>query len=192
MFEKRVANSPKTILTAFFYLCQDDFARGFMYCDSPHYYTWNSMRKMWNRHKQGTPVPDHLGVRSSDTTGSVYTVHPLNFECFCMRLLLHVVRGPTSFANLSTVDGQQCETFREACSKRGLLEDDAHWDKPLEEAAASHSAVMLRSFSAVMIVLCSLGDGRQLWGKYKENFVEDVLLRYVNTLQIKMFSVIPL
>jgi hypothetical protein len=28
-----------------------------------------------------------------------------------------------------------------------------------------------------MIVLCSLGDGRQLWGKYKENFAEDVLLQ---------------
>jgi hypothetical protein len=79
-----------------------------------------------------------------------------------MRLLLHVVRGPTSFANLRTVDGQQCETFREACSKRGLLEDDAHWDNALEEATASHSAVMLRSLFAVMIVLCGLGEGKQL------------------------------
>ena len=74
------------------------------------------------------------------------------------------------------MDGQQCETLREACSKRGLLADDAHWDKTLEEAAASHSAVMLRSLFAVMIVLCGLGDGRQLWGKYKESFAEDVLL----------------
>jgi hypothetical protein len=93
-----------------------------------------------------------------------------------MRLLLLVVIGPTFFANLRTVDGQQCEMFREACSKRGLLEDDVHWDKALEEAAASHSAVMLRSLFAVMIVLCGLGDGRQLWGKYKESFAEDVLL----------------
>jgi hypothetical protein len=87
-----------------------------------------------------------------------------------MRLLLHAVRGPTSFANLRTVDGQQRETFHEACSERGLLEDDVHWDKALEEASASHSAVMLRSLFAVMIVLCCLGDGKQLWGKYKENF----------------------
>jgi hypothetical protein len=74
------------------------------------------------------------------------------------------------------VDDQQCETFREACSKRGLLEDDAHWDKALEEAAASLSVVMLRSLFAVMIVLCGLGDGRQLWGKY-ESFAVDVLLQ---------------
>jgi hypothetical protein len=53
----------------------------------------------------------------------------------------------------------------------------AHWDKALEEAAASHSAVTLRSLFTVMIVLCGLGDGRQLWGKYKESFAEDVLLQ---------------
>jgi hypothetical protein len=94
-----------------------------------------------------------------------------------MRLLLHVVRGLTSFANLHTVDGQQCETFREGCSKRGLLEDDAHWDKAMEEAAASLSVVMLRSFFAVMIVFSGLGDGRQLWGKYSESFAEDELLQ---------------
>jgi hypothetical protein len=73
------------------------------------------------------------------------------------------------------VDGQQCETFREACSKRGLLEDDANWDKALE-AAVNHYAVMLRSLFAVMIVLCGLGDGRQLQGKHKESFAENVLL----------------
>jgi hypothetical protein len=28
-----------------------------------------------------------------------------------------------------------------------------------------------------MIVPCGLGDGRQLWGKYKESFAEDVLLQ---------------
>jgi hypothetical protein len=82
-----------------------------------------------------------------------------------MRLLLHVVRGPIFFANIRTVDGQKFETFREAFSKRGLLEDDAHWDKALEEAAASHSAVMLRSLFVVMVVLCGLGDGRAVVGK---------------------------
>jgi hypothetical protein len=69
---KKAANSPKTTLTAFFDLCQkDDFARGLLYCDIPQYYTWNSQRKMWNRRKQSTPVPDHPGVRSSDIIGRV-------------------------------------------------------------------------------------------------------------------------
>jgi hypothetical protein len=95
-----------------------------------------------------------------------------------MRFLLHVVRGPTSFANLHTVNGQQCVTFREACSKRGLLEDYGHWDKALEEAAVSHSAAVLRSLFADMIVFCGFGDGRQLWGKY-ESFAVDVFLQVV-------------
>jgi hypothetical protein len=36
---------------------------------------------------------------------------------------------------------------------------------------------MLRSLFAAMIILCGLGDARQSWGEYKENFPEDVLLQ---------------
>jgi hypothetical protein len=105
-FEERASNPSKTILNAFFDLCQkDDFARGLLYCDIPKYYKWNSQRKMWNWRKQGTPVPDHSGVRLSDTVGRVYTVHPLNF-----RVLLQAFASACSqrinFANLRTMDGQ--------------------------------------------------------------------------------------
>ena len=39
-------------------------------------------------------------------------------------MLLHV-RGVTSFTDLRTVNGQLCETFKDACSQLNLLEDDA-------------------------------------------------------------------
>jgi hypothetical protein len=47
-----------------------------------------------------------------------------------------VIRGPTSFGHLKTVDGEICETFHEACLRRGLLEDDGEWELCLRDAGA--------------------------------------------------------
>jgi hypothetical protein len=82
-------------------------------------------------------VKGHPGVCATHALGRVYTVHLSNSECFYLRMLLHVVRGPTSFTDLKTVNGVTCETYREACDRRGLLESDAHWDSALAEAVAS-------------------------------------------------------
>ena len=105
----------------------------------PKYYTWCPSTKKYSRRAQGTPVEGFPGIKASDALGRVYTVHPNNFECFCLRLLLHHVNGPTSFHDLRTVNGHICETFREACNKRDLLEDDNHWNATLTEAAATDS-----------------------------------------------------
>jgi hypothetical protein len=107
--------------------------------------------------------------------GRVYTIHPMNFECFCLRLLLHVVPGPTSFEDVRTVDGHVCATFKEACAERGLLEDDQHWDKALEEASVSHSAWMVRQLFAIMLVYCNLAKAALLWEKHRDSMSEDVL-----------------
>ena len=41
-------------------------------------------------------------IYESDCLGRVYTVHPNDTECYHLRLLLHTVRGPTSFEALRT------------------------------------------------------------------------------------------
>ena len=69
--------------------------------------------KTFNRRKQGEIVPGEIGVKSSDALGRVHTVHLNNLECYFLRLLLHNVKGPTSFDDLKTVNGQICESFRE-------------------------------------------------------------------------------
>ena len=95
--------------------------------------------------KQGERVPGYDGG-ASDALGRVYTVHPTNAKCFYLRLLLHTVRGPTSFRDLKTLDGEECETFREACQTVGLLEDDQHWNITLFEASLTRFPTKLRHF----------------------------------------------
>lgn len=143
----RINNPPKTTLLAFFELCQVDiFARTLLYCEVPAYYTWKN--NQFYRRQQGQPVSGYPGVKKDRVLGRVYTVHPSNTECYYLRLLLHEIRGPTSFTYLKTVNGEVQSTFQAACKALGLLEDDAHWDRTLE-VSLSHSPNRIRELFAI-------------------------------------------
>ena len=174
--QERAENPPATTLTAFFNLCQnDEFAKGLLYCEVPRYYTWQS-NKTWKRRRRGTEVDGHHGIYSDTALGRVYTVHPNNSECFYLRLLLHDVRGPTSFLSLRTDDdGFVSATYHEACQRHGLLENDNHWNATMEEAATSCSASKLRSLFAILITCCSPSNPRNLWETHRESMTEDIL-----------------
>lgn len=81
----------------------------------PQYYTFNITQKKFKRRKNGTLVQGFPGVRKTDMIGRVYTVHLRNMECYCLRILLHKIKGPTSFDHLKTVVGIVCESFQKAC-----------------------------------------------------------------------------
>ncbi|GFV33810.1 ATP-dependent DNA helicase, partial [Trichonephila clavipes] len=184
-FRERMATPPKTTLTAFFQLCQNDaFAKTLLYVDVPRYYTWNVSLKEWKRRVQGTHVNGWPGVKAGDALGRIYTVHVSNFECYCLRMLLNVIQGPTNFLDLKTVDGQEFETFRQVCEKLGLLEDDNHWDATMEEAVLCRSPSQIRELFAILICTCGLSNPLQLWDKYKVALSEDILHRFEKMDQV--------
>lgn len=129
---QQAQSPPPTTLTAFFVLCQNDlFAKTMLYEEVPAYFTWNASTKKFHRRKQGTAVDGWHDLYRTDALGRLYTVHPKNDECFFLRMLLINVRGPISFEDLRTVNGQICASYREACQELQLLENDAHWEKTL-------------------------------------------------------------
>ena len=145
--------APRTTLTAFFELCrQDQFARTLLYKEVNHYYTWNSTNKRWSRRVRGEQIPGNPQIRYSNALGRIYVVHPNNAECFYLRILLLNVRGPTSFENLRTVSGEIQTTYRLACSKLRLIENDNHWKDTLKEASETASAHKLRDLFAIMLI----------------------------------------
>ncbi|GFY14242.1 ATP-dependent DNA helicase [Trichonephila clavipes] len=125
--------------------------------------------------KNCTSVENQPGIKASDALGLVYTVHVTNLECFCLRMLLHHVRGPTSFTELKIVNGQECQTYREACEARRLLENDNHWDETLEKAVQCRSPDKIRELYATLLFSCGLSNPQTLWDKYKEYMAEDIL-----------------
>ncbi|XP_054287893.1 uncharacterized protein LOC129003620 [Macrosteles quadrilineatus] len=176
---ERLQNPPPTTLTAFFDLCQnDDFAKTLLYHEVPHYFTFNATEKVFRRRIQGTPVHGYADVKYSDALGRVYTVHPANFECYCLRLLLHKVRGPTSFQQLRTANNQICGTYREACQALGLLENDNHWESTMEEAVLTRSASRVRHLFAILISTCELSSPITLWESFRNDLSDDILHRH--------------
>lgn len=179
---QRAAQPPSTTLTAFFTLCQiDTFARTLLYSEIPTYYTWNQSSKIFQRRKRGKPVEGHPNVFSTEALGRIYTVHPNNAECFYLRLLLVKVRGPTSFQNLRTINGQLCATYREACQRLHLLEDDTHWDHALNDASISAHPHQIRTLFAIIISTCFPSNPLELWRKYRDHMTEDILHRIRRT-----------
>jgi ATP-dependent DNA helicase PIF1 len=87
------------------------------------------------------------------------------------------VRGPSSFTDLRTVDGQEL-SFREACLARGLLENDQHLHLAIEEAGVSQSAPNLRSLMAVILTTCIPSNPRTLWQQFRDLLSEDYLFRH--------------
>ncbi|CAG5034234.1 unnamed protein product [Parnassius apollo] len=152
-----------------------------LYSEVPRYYTWNTSRKEWKRRIQGAPVANWPGVKSSDAFGRVYTVHVTNFECFCLRLLLHHLRSPIGYKDHKTVNGQECATYREACEALHLLENDNHWDETMMESEQCHSPAKIRDLYATLISSCGLSNAHELWDKYKEYMAEDILQRLQQT-----------
>ncbi len=114
----------QTMLTAFFEANREesgitDFARQYTYQEFPQHFVWKEQQKWWALRQQGFAL------------GWMYFVSPTAGDCFYLRLLLTVVKGPTLFEDLRSYNSETLSTFCEAC-RRGLLEDD---NICLEEAA---------------------------------------------------------
>lgn len=90
-----------------------DNGLGYLYGEFPEHYKWDASAKTWsNRQNKNSMV------------GRLAFVAPSEGERFYLRLLLLNVRSPKSFTDLRTVQGYVCATFKEACLKAGILEED--------------------------------------------------------------------
>lgn len=120
-------------------------------------------------------VSGYVGVKQSEDLGRVYTVHLKNFECYYLRLLLHNIKDPTCFNDLKIINGQICESYREACQKRGLLEDDNHWDNTMNDAKLTEIPAKIRFLFIILLSNCEISNPKNLWEKYKFCMAEDIL-----------------
>ena len=79
----------------------------------------------WNQvTKQETVVEGYPDLRKTDALGRVYVVHANSSECFHLRILLHIVKGSTSFISLCTFQDITYEIFQGFCKAMYLLEED--------------------------------------------------------------------
>ena len=121
-------------------------------------------------------------IFEAPSIGRVYTVSPRQGECYYLRLLLHKVCGATSFDDLKKVSGEICPTFREACRRHGLLENDNQYSLALEEAAMSEMPSQVRTLYAIILTTCAPADSLALWDSHRDSMTEDYLHHHRLTL----------
>lgn len=171
---QRAANE-RTMLTEFFKANASDVtdpshnppvrARDLTYQEFPQRFVWSPTQKSWHVREQGFAI------------GRMYFVSPTAGERFYLRTLLSVVKGPTSFEDLRTVNGRLLHSYHEACVERGLLEDDGEWRLCLQEAAIMQTGSRLRHLFATMLMFCRLSNPYSLWLEFRQHICDDLAHR---------------
>ena len=153
-----------TALTAWFKINQSNpDARLTTYQNFPQNWVFVQNQKKWKPRDKGTAI------------GRMYFASPSSGERFYLRTLLTVTPGATSYAHLRTVDGVQYNTFKEACSALGLLEDDHEWRVCLGEAGDIQTGSALRMLFATILFHCDPNSPAVLWNQFKHKICDDLL-----------------
>ncbi|XP_070018321.1 uncharacterized protein [Nicotiana sylvestris] len=140
---------------------EDAMNLNLLYREFPEYFVWSATYKMWSHRQQGYAI------------GRVVTCHPTKGERFYLRLLLVNVRGPKSYKDLRTKNGETCDTFREVAEKRGLLLCDNNLIECMSEAVSYQMPHSLRQLFIVLLVYCNPANPRELWEKFECPISED-------------------
>ncbi|XP_021766704.1 uncharacterized protein LOC110731181 [Chenopodium quinoa] len=80
--------------------------------------------------------------------------------------------------DLRTVQGYVCATFKEACLKAGILEEDDAASICLAEATEIQLPGALRRLFATVLIFCQPSDPAELWRKYYPALSEDFAQKY--------------
>ncbi|XP_052626798.1 uncharacterized protein LOC128133416 [Lactuca sativa] len=109
----------------------DSEARKLTYVEFPTKFVWILNGRFWKRRKVGKAI------------GRIHSVSPKLGEAYFLRILLNKAKGPTSFDDIRTVNGQTHSSFRDACYALGLLDDDKEYIDAIKEASHSGSELSL-------------------------------------------------
>ncbi|CAN1186335.1 ATP-dependent DNA helicase PIF1 [Linum perenne] len=137
-------------------------ARQYTYVEFPQHYTWVVKDKVWRERKKQAAI------------GRLYYCHHSSGERFYLRMLLHTVRGCTSFEDIKTVHGVQYDTFKETCSAYGFLADDGEWNHCLQEVSLTATSHQIRMLFVRMIMYCQVSDVSSVWRKNWHLLSDDI------------------
>ncbi|XP_020978043.1 uncharacterized protein LOC107636230 [Arachis ipaensis] len=97
-------------------------ARKLTYNEFPSKFVWKSSLRAWEPRK------------SHQVIGRIIFVPPSSGELYYLRLLLNIVKGLTTYANIRTYNGVIYSSFRDACYTHDLLDDNKEYIDAIEES----------------------------------------------------------
>ena len=163
----RTAAARSTLMAFFDYNAANEDGRHLLYSEFPAHYTWVQTTRSWKIRERG------VGNR----IGRMYHCSPVSGEKYYLRLLLTVVRGPRSFADLYMFEDVRYPTYHAACIARGLAENDQEWFQCFDEAILFTPASGLRTLFLMGLRHRLIADPLAIWDKYKKSFCDDLWRR---------------
>ncbi|XP_052625895.1 uncharacterized protein LOC111907790 [Lactuca sativa] len=157
-------------------------ARKLTYVEFPTKFVWKPNDRLWKPRNFGRSI------------GRIHSVSPKLGEIYFLRILLNKVKGPKSFEEIRTVNGEEFPTFRDACYALGLLDDDKEYVEAIKEASHSGTSFYMRFLFATMLMSNSLGrPDLTLNEDQLKNLtlfeIEQILLR--NNTSLKNYNKMP-
>ncbi|XP_031091157.1 uncharacterized protein LOC115996159 [Ipomoea triloba] len=136
-------------------------AKMLTYIEMPTKFVWKKDIREWQPRKKGFSV------------GRIFYVPPKSGEIYYLRCLLNIVRGPTSFKDIRTLNGVEYMTFRDACYAHGLLDDDKEYIDAINEASYWSTAHSMRKLFVVLITSSSIIRAENVWNEVWKHLCED-------------------
>ncbi|XP_031107327.1 uncharacterized protein LOC116012010 [Ipomoea triloba] len=137
-------------------------AKELAYIDMPNKFVWKKDIREWHPRKRGFAI------------GRIFFVPPGSGEVYYLRCLLNVVRGPTSFEDIKTVQGVVYPTFRDACYARGMLDDDREYIDAINEASHWSTANSMRKLFVILLTANLVNRPENVWNHVWHHLCEDV------------------
>ena len=161
----QVLEEAETTLTCFLrYNTENTDGRHLLYYDFLEHYVYYRKKGewCWTPRQRGRAI------------GRMYNCGPAQGERFYLRMLLTVVRGPTSFEAIRTVDTVLYPTFRAACIALGLLDDDGEWFQYFNESKHFSTSRALRSLFVTTLINGDLSEPLKLWERFCSDICDDL------------------
>jgi hypothetical protein len=140
-------------------------ARSLTYAEFPTKFVWKSPLREWHPRRRGFSI------------GRIFYVPPGSGEQYYLRILLNIVKGPRSYEEIKCINGDQYNSFRDACYALGLLDDDKEYVDGIVEASHWGSSNCLRILFATLLYSGSLSRSEFVWeecgGTYQMTFCID-------------------
>lgn len=99
------------------------------------------------------------------TFGRFIWVPPTTGELYYLRMMLTVVKGPTTYEDIQKVGDTRHPTFREACFAMGFLTDDREYIGAIIEASVWGSGHFLRKLFTIMLLSGAICRPAHVWNE---------------------------